>query len=242
MRSLTRLCLLLSIFTVALTQTSFATMLSDIPPEELGTQLSAPSLPMDYHFVDTQERQWDDTLKNIVREAFDEWDQWVCYGKSFFETEKNGVSLEFVDESKFSRPGGWLATYSESEIWINNNIPWYFDPTPKNHTDDSFQGKYDLLSVLKHEIGHVLGIKGDWGQENVWPRPPGPPSWTSKDEVMWGTYEPGEMKRELKQSDIRALRETGIHVVPEPGTFILVSFGFSTLVAAKSRRLRRMRS
>lgn len=55
---------------------------------------------------------------------------------------------------------------SHSEIRIDPNFLWFEDPTPGD--DSEFPGGgppgFDLLSVVRHEIGHAVGWVGDFSQ------------------------------------------------------------------------------
>ncbi|AGA31260.1 DUF4082 domain-containing protein [Singulisphaera acidiphila] len=64
-------------------------------------------------------------------------------------------------------PGTQLGWTGDGAIWINQNAAgygWFVDPTPQNDSeftqpgDQGEQGRIDLLTVLAHEMGHVLGF------------------------------------------------------------------------------------
>src|SRR5207249_11256851 len=69
-----------------------------------------------------------------------------------------------------------LGFASGDAIWIDSNAAgcgWFVDPTP--HNDSEFttpgnqgeQGHMDLLSVIAHEMGHVLGLDHDADPDDV---------------------------------------------------------------------------
>jgi hypothetical protein len=213
-------------------------------------------------FVDS--RPWTEKERNIIKEAFREWDVWICNEQTFYETTGDvwDVSLRWAGDELFkdwsSTPGyeNWKLTtalgmwtdklsppwdvtkYPVKEIYFNsqyfdsafdkiNGATWYIDDNPTNN--EIFTG-YDFLTVAKHEIGHFLGIRGDWGQQTT------PPPGKTADEVMWGRESPG-VRKDLRSSDLAELKALGYHVVPEPSTLILLGSGLTGLIGFGRKKL-----
>jgi hypothetical protein len=60
-------------------------------------------------------------------------------------------------------PTPYLGLASGEQIWISQDADgygWWTDPSPK---DSPAPGKVDLLTVVLHEMGHVLGLEDDGG-------------------------------------------------------------------------------
>src|SRR5205807_6106566 len=63
---------------------------------------------------------------------------------------------------------GWT---SDNTIWIDQNAAgygWFIDPTPADDSEFATSGgpaagKVDLLTVLVHEYGHILGLSDNAG-------------------------------------------------------------------------------
>jgi hypothetical protein len=202
------------------------------PIEELRYYgLQSWPLPVYYYF---DGGGWDVQRQGLITEALWEWDQYICTTQAL-KVGLAGISLQWTDMGEASRT---LAYYSptDKEIYFNTRMNWYFG---YGVPGDS---QYDFLTVAKHEIGHSLGILGDWGQvdpsgkgepftdtiENGhWD--PGEdyydtngngqydadyvvPDWAHDNEVMWGIVYRGTTSRIIRQSDLRELKDLGYPV------------------------------
>jgi hypothetical protein len=75
-----------------------------------------------------------------------------------------------VGIAEFPRP--WLGMAFPGAIWIDQNAAgygWYIDPTPADDREfpaapgSPAYGKVDLLTVVEHELGHMLGFPDTTG-------------------------------------------------------------------------------
>jgi hypothetical protein len=73
-------------------------------------------------------------------------------------------------------PGPYLGLASADAIWIDHNaagVGWFIDPTPADDhefpaaADSPAYGRVDLLTVLAHELGHLLGFKHSDAADSV---------------------------------------------------------------------------
>jgi hypothetical protein len=184
----------------------------------------------------------------LIIDALLEWDNVVCTERYFFLDYILGtITIKWDDLGA----GGTLAQTAANSITVNSNasLHWYEGlGSPGAH-------EYDLLSVLKHEIGHAIGVSGDWGRLDLdgvgeeytdsnnnaqWD--PGepyydtnsngkydddytPPAYASSDQPMWGFFDEGQTIRNIQYCDATELEGSYSIHIPEPAAFLLVMAG-----------------
>ena len=76
-------------------------------------------------------------------------------------------SLHGIDVRIGNLPGATLGQASGNTVWLDDNAAgwgWFVDPTPGDDSefttpgDQGEQNRMDLLTVLEHELGHLLGF------------------------------------------------------------------------------------
>jgi hypothetical protein len=183
--------------------------------------------------------------------------------------------------------GGTPHRETEGTIRFDNDAAtaWFTDATPLNHSEygtfNSFSsnlgggvmnvgrvhtnpsgsavGRFDLFSVMLHEVAHALGLSsandafvagnGDFDVDVTVPRPFAGSSIPTVsgahlnlgNAAMWPSVSPGQRKL-LSAADILANAEiskfTNINLdpVPEPGTIAALGLGISYVLARRRRR------
>lgn len=200
--------------------------------------------PIIFEFIDSPggtnphpAKSWTANGKKNIKEAFNEWDVVLCATslaeKSAGETANitlrwedsdlfgsilpsNAVAFAYPQDFK-DKPGfPPSSTYPVNEIYFNTQMTWYVDSDPK--TDETFTG-WDLLTVGKHEIGHMLGLQHQYTFPSG--TTPGVMDDRTPADGGWGSGD----RRHLTNADISAAGNLGYQVIPEPAALLLGSIG-----------------
>jgi hypothetical protein len=95
-------------------------------------------------------------VQQLLAEALARWQ-----AAGVITTALQGINVRIADLG-----GLTLGKAAGGVIWLDDNAAgwgWFVDPTPRNDSEfttpgnQGEQGRMDLLTVLEHEVGHLLG-------------------------------------------------------------------------------------
>ncbi len=116
------------------------------------------------------------TVQSLVTAAINEW---LATGLTASQAE----AIEHAQVRVADLPPGYLGFTSGNVIWIDQNAAgygWFVDATPADSSEFTYSadgqeliatpesaayGRIDLLTVVAHELGHVLGLGDDNGSD-----------------------------------------------------------------------------
>ncbi|KAL4633763.1 hypothetical protein ACB092_04G145600, partial [Castanea dentata] len=142
---------------------------------------------LNYTFDSSVTLEVQEKLRPAVQKGFLEWFQWT---KFTFEEAPQGSKSDIVigyyrgwhgDDQAFDKPGNVLAHAAPPTIG-----KMHFDADENWSIDNPNVDQLDLVSVLTHEIGHILGLQHS----------------TNVDAIMYPFMNRGMTKRELTDDDI----------------------------------------
>jgi hypothetical protein len=129
---------------------------------DMSTPISARPMLFDgFAAVPATDSLTDQMLQPIVNEAIA---RWQAAGLSDDRVKLlQGVQIHIED-----LPSPYLGLTSGDQVWIGRTAAghaWFVDPTPADDSEFTISGqgpaagKVDLLTVVSHEFGHVLGLE-----------------------------------------------------------------------------------
>jgi hypothetical protein len=155
--------------------------------------VASAGLDLVFTFDDNATKVWTDLEKDVVNQAVAEWEA------AFAEYDIDEVvsfGIDFRDEGGAAAVTyGWgvgVATGMDLRPWQNTGhymgvLPHtlWWDPTP---TTDGDVAGYDALTIIRHELGHMLGSQPGLYIDDIY-GPNHEDKWTS--EVVGTVFDPG---------------------------------------------------
>lgn len=123
-------------------------------------------------------------LQPVVDAAIEHW-------RNTPLTTKQRRALENLTVSVGNLRPGRLGEATGTSVLFDDNAAgfgWYVDQTPMDLTDDVVGARVDLMTVVLHEIGHVIGHNDTYRR-------------AEQSDIMYGYLEPGE-RRSLNPADV----------------------------------------
>jgi hypothetical protein len=146
------------------------------------------SLTINPTFVNGAGETWTAERIEVVYQAISDW------GNSILDNYSIDVTFGFTNAGDNGYLAQWTGSYSYSNgddimpwsssvshtvdfnaDWFDNSTYSWFDPTPLTDGDLTIS-HYDMLSVARHELGHVLGFVDDFYVNNIG---------TAAEELVW---------------------------------------------------------
>ncbi len=206
---------------------------------------------------------WSATRKAVVNQAIQDWEDafnaYVVDGTVYYSTQliEGGASL--------AQTSNWIYGYEPAlgastrpwlgvGHWMRVNPSLWWDPTPGNDGDGIF-GE-DALTIVRHELGHVLGVWPNmWyddyapGKEDLWDA-----------QIVGNVFDPGGLnvsmtgdhghtnvwgdlmyygytggRTDVDQTMLMFAKAFNLQPIPEPMTMTLLAMG-GIAVLAKRRK------
>jgi hypothetical protein len=119
-------------------------------------------------FSDSSAGSWTDSQRAVVNQAITNWTSRL----SFAGANDQDVPIEFYFTSAGTASGSYLAQW---QFLIDSSVPFPYSPGITQFVainsdylpsdcfilDGPAPGKYDMLTVITHELGHALGFASD---------------------------------------------------------------------------------
>jgi len=154
---------------------------------------------------DDNQYVWTDIEKAVVNQAITDWEE-ALSGYALDETVSFGIDHR-NEGGAAAVTYGWVwggvpAPGDSTRPWLGTGhymgvLPWSltWDATPT--TDDDVSG-YDALSIIRHELGHLLGVESGFyfdnygvaGHEDKW-----------VSEIVGSTFDPGGLNVSMNPGD-----------------------------------------
>jgi len=131
----------------------------------IGSGLAAATAALTYSGRPLTMRE----LEPIRREAIARWRHAGLTGQQLAVLARTNVTVTNL-------PGVQLGLADAGRVWIDSTAAgygWYIDPTPRDdhefsgRSNDVVASRMDLLTVLTHELGHILGFDHEAGDNSL---------------------------------------------------------------------------